>query len=296
MYDGVTLQNNYNIGNVPPVSYYQNGAGVFIRTAADIQERQAEFIMKGGTIRGNINDIQTPLACGGGVFIAGHGLFTMEGGAIMNNTARGSGGGFHVGGRGAFKKTGGVVYGKNAPAGLRNTALEGNAIIVTTPRTRGHAICVAADNPVFWFRNDTVMENDILTFTGTPHGTDTKFGIGENWDNSDKAFRRWLFTVVIPPVLVFGILVFLILRMVWKKQLEASLRVAGSAPEIDLDGYNLTEREKEICKLLLTKLNFKEIAAVLNLSKAGVKFHSQNLYRKLGIQSRTELFVKLGQQ
>ena len=37
--------------------------------------------------------IYTAFSYGGGVFIAGHGIFTMEGGVIMNNTVRSSGGG-----------------------------------------------------------------------------------------------------------------------------------------------------------------------------------------------------------
>jgi hypothetical protein len=168
MYEGVTIQNNKNIGEVPGNSHYQNGAGVFIRTVDDLFQRQAEFIMKGGIIQGNINDIFLPIACGGAVFISGHGIFTMEGGIIRNNTARSSGGGFHTGSRGSFYKTGGIIYGKNAPLGLRNTSLEGNDVIITFPKTYGHAVCVAATNLSFLFRNDTVGEDDHLSFTGSP--------------------------------------------------------------------------------------------------------------------------------
>jgi DNA-binding CsgD family transcriptional regulator len=55
---------------------------------------------------------------------------------------------------------------------------------------------------------------------------------------------------------------------------------------------NLTPREIEIYNLLLTNLSVKEIALKLNKSYSGVSFHIQNLYRKLGIQSRTELLTK----
>ena len=60
----------------------------------------------------------------------------------------------------------------------------------------------------------------------------------------------------------------------------------------DFDRYNLTPREKEIIKLLLTGKAPKEIAYNLNISYATVIFHTNNLYRKLGIQSRAELFAK----
>ncbi|MCL2231222.1 MAG: hypothetical protein FWC01_09025 [Treponema sp.] len=118
MYDNVTLQNNCNSGDGAHNSYYQLGGGVYIRTAGDLNERQSEFIMKGGTIRGNINKVQNYMACGGGLLIAGFGIFTMEGGAIMDNITQFNGGGVHSGGRGTFRKTGGTIYGAEAPQGL----------------------------------------------------------------------------------------------------------------------------------------------------------------------------------
>jgi DNA-binding CsgD family transcriptional regulator len=54
----------------------------------------------------------------------------------------------------------------------------------------------------------------------------------------------------------------------------------------------LTTREMEFFNLLLTDLSIKQIAEKTALTNAGVNFHIQNLYRKLGIQSRTELFAK----
>jgi DNA-binding CsgD family transcriptional regulator len=55
--------------------------------------------------------------------------------------------------------------------------------------------------------------------------------------------------------------------------------------------YGLTEREREITSLLLSAEPAKNIAKALGVSQSTVNFHSQNLYRKLGIQSRAELFI-----
>jgi len=60
MYDKVVLQNNHNKGSPRGTSIYKNGAGVFIRTAGD-SNRLAEFIMKGGVIRGNVNNLQNTM-------------------------------------------------------------------------------------------------------------------------------------------------------------------------------------------------------------------------------------------
>jgi DNA-binding CsgD family transcriptional regulator len=285
MYDNVTIQNNYNNGTPIGTSHYEHGSGVFIRTQEDKKDQQAEFIMKGGTIRGNINDIQTPLCCGGGVFIAGFAVFTMEGGVIMNNTARLTGGGFHTGGRGSFKKTGGIVYGSKAPAGYRNTAVNGTG----TPKTYGHAVCVASANPSFRYRNDTVTENDNLSFTGSGTGENYIFGEGDKWDNPDKALRRILLAVILP-VLAFGVCVFLILR---KRALQKLMKIARTAPEIVFENANLSDREMEVGKLLLTELSMKQIASVMKLAYTTVDYHAKNLYRKLDVQNRTELIVKM---
>ena len=294
MYDGVTLQNNYNRGTPERegMSFYQNGAGVFVRTEGDVQERQAEFIMKGGTIRGNFNDVTTYLAVGGGVLNMGFGIFTMEGGVIAGNTIHFQGAGFAIGSRSSFKKTGGIIYGKNAPAGLRNVSLKGNIAGAVWPKIHGHALSVTNTKPVFIFRDDTVWENDHLSYAGVARG-DGVFGEGEKWDNSDSAFRRWLFTVILI-TLVFGVgFYFVFTKIYLKKRLAHIMRVADTAPLVDLSGFNLTEREKEVCKLLLTDLSYKEIGSAVGIKKPTVNFHANNLYRKLGIQSRTELYVKL---
>jgi DNA-binding CsgD family transcriptional regulator len=69
-------------------------------------------------------------------------------------------------------------------------------------------------------------------------------------------------------------------------------RETAETPEIVFENVNLTDREKEIGKLLLTDRPLKEIAHILELSYSGANFHVQNLYAKLGVQNRTELLVK----
>ena len=58
------------------------------------------------------------------------------------------------------------------------------------------------------------------------------------------------------------------------------------------DSLNLTAREKEVFTMLLTGKAPKEIAHTLKISYDTVLFHQKNLYRKLGIQSRAELFSR----
>jgi len=55
---------------------------------------------------------------------------------------------------------------------------------------------------------------------------------------------------------------------------------------------DLTPREEEIFTMLLAGKAPKEIAHTLKISYYTVLFHQKNLYRKLGIQSRAELFAR----
>jgi len=55
---------------------------------------------------------------------------------------------------------------------------------------------------------------------------------------------------------------------------------------------NMTEREHEVFTMLLAGSAPKEIAYTLKISYDTVNFHIKNLYRKLDIQSRSELFAR----
>jgi len=298
MYDNVTLKNNCNSGDGAHNSYYQLGGGVYIRTAGDLNERQAEFIMKGGTIRGNINKVQNYMACGGGLLIAGFGIFTMEGGAIMDNTAQFNGGGVHSGGRGTFKKTGGIIYGSNAPQGFRNIALNGPAQR-KFPQIYGHAVSVTVSGPKYWFRDNTVIEDDNLSYSNRGAlraeiylGANDAFGKGEKWNTSGRVFWTMILIIILTVLAVF-IAASYIVRFYSNRRFQKIQREYEPV-KIDYEGLGFTPREREICELLLTEIPIKNIPVTLNVSKSTVNFHTRNLYRKLGIQSRTELFVKLG--
>ena len=58
-------------------------------------------------------------------------------------------------------------------------------------------------------------------------------------------------------------------------------------------GVSLHPREQEILELILVNEKRKEIAAKLTLSENTVKTYTRNLYRKLGVSSREELYALL---
>ncbi len=64
----------------------------------------------------------------------------------------------------------------------------------------------------------------------------------------------------------------------------------------ETEQLGLSPREKEIFILLLGDSQRKHIADTLKIGNGTVNFHINNLYRKLGIQSRIELFAKYGKK
>ena len=107
-------------------------------------------------------------------------------------------------------------------------------------------------------------------------------------------------------VLVLASLCFLFLPLIQKRLFEADWtdglflrdmkefhKSIAETEELNVKEHlNLTDREGEIFTMLLSGAAPKEIAYTLKISYDTVRFHQKNLYRKLGIQSRAELFAR----
>lgn len=60
------------------------------------------------------------------------------------------------------------------------------------------------------------------------------------------------------------------------------------------ENYDLTPRQKEVAALLLAAKTRRQIAGELGLSESTVKMHTSDLYKRLGINSKAELFKIFG--
>jgi len=69
---------------------------------------------------------------------------------------------------------------------------------------------------------------------------------------------------------------------------EAAEALIQAAMHKSSVGYDLTDREKEILKLMTEGLSNPEIADQLFVSRSTIKFHVSNILSKLGAESRTE--------
>lgn len=74
----------------------------------------------------------------------------------------------------------------------------------------------------------------------------------------------------------------------WGADISVTLPLDPPASPADVSGWNLAARELEVLQLLAAGQRNRSIAAALNISENTVKFHVRNLFRKLGVASRTE--------
>lgn len=87
--------------------------------------------------------------------------------------------------------------------------------------------------------------------------------------------------------------------MKWFKRMRSALRPAErevqEAVHVISDDdrlASLTPREREVFALLIQGKKQREIAALLGVQPTTASFHTQSLYRKLGIHDRAQLFIR----
>ena len=76
-------------------------------------------------------------------------------------------------------------------------------------------------------------------------------------------------------------------KMVFSSEVGAHL-LAPPQPAVD---FQLTDRELEVLVLLAEGLTNQQSAYRLSISQSTLKYHMNNIYRKLGVQTRSEALV-----
>ena len=69
---------------------------------------------------------------------------------------------------------------------------------------------------------------------------------------------------------------------------EAAQVLIETANQTPAPGFDLTEREREVLRLMIEGLNNTQIAGKLTVSPSTIKSHVSNILSKLGVASRTE--------
>lgn len=73
------------------------------------------------------------------------------------------------------------------------------------------------------------------------------------------------------------------------EQASTLLKGVGDAIDRQFDAWGLTPAEKEVASLLLKGLRHKEVADIRQTSERTVRQQSLSIYRKAGVEGRTEL-------
>ena len=73
---------------------------------------------------------------------------------------------------------------------------------------------------------------------------------------------------------------------------EATQILVNSVAQPQIEGEQLTERERDVLRCMVGGLNNNQISEKLVVSLGTVKFHVSNIFQKLGVDSRVEA-VKL---
>lgn len=76
-------------------------------------------------------------------------------------------------------------------------------------------------------------------------------------------------------------------KMVFSSEVGAQL-LSSPQPAVD---FRLTDRELEVLVLLAEGLTNQQSAAKLSISQSTLKFHMNNIFEKLGVQTRSEALV-----
>ena len=82
----------------------------------------------------------------------------------------------------------------------------------------------------------------------------------------------------------------------WAAQAEAELHAAGARRRREPDDSALTAQELRVAAAVQRGASNRDIAADLFLSPKTVEFHLRQIYRKLGVHSRTQLIVALAER
>ena len=86
------------------------------------------------------------------------------------------------------------------------------------------------------------------------------------------------------------------LHMIRSASTEEKSGEASKGKQQSLDGTNLTHREKQVVLLLLQGMTLRQVAPELGLTFSTISTYSKTIYKKLGINSRAELFLLFSHQ
>lgn len=107
----------------------------------------------------------------------------------------------------------------------------------------------------------------------------------------------WFIFLIALAVVVVATAAFIFFwRRVRARRYDAPLDVPSSAPLVivgDSDWQSLTEREKQVARLVVLGETNKQVAQDLGITAQTVGAHLKHIYQKMHLRSRTQLAARL---
>ena len=104
------------------------------------------------------------------------------------------------------------------------------------------------------------------------------------------------FALVLVLVLVGGVFLFLARRRAPGRRYDTLVELHRASAVMligDADWTSLTKREKQVARRVAAGESNKQVAQALGISPQTVSAHLKNIYKKMNVQSRTQLAVRL---
>ena len=136
------------------------------------------------------------------------------------------------------------------------------------------------------------IKKDIKIIILTSHSSE------EEVINSVKAGARAYCSKDINPEILSDIVLSVINGAIWFDSKIADIVIQALSDDKKLlntdvmDGYNLTDREKDVIEYICEGLTNSEISNILDVSINTVKVHVSSIIQKLGVEDRTQVVVK----
>ena len=136
------------------------------------------------------------------------------------------------------------------------------------------------------------IKKDIKVIILTSHSSE------EEVINSIKSGARAYCSKDINPEMLSDIVLSVIEGALWFDSKVADIVIEALSDDRKLlntdfmEGYNLTDREKDVIEYICEGLRNSEISSILDVSINTVKVHVSSIIQKLGVEDRTQVVVK----
>ncbi len=136
------------------------------------------------------------------------------------------------------------------------------------------------------------IKKDIKVIILTSHSSE------EEVINSIKSGARAYCSKDINPEMLSDIVLSVIEGALWFDSKVADIVIEALSDDRKLlntdfmEGYNLTDREKDVIEYICEGLTNSEISSILDVSINTVKVHVSSIIQKLGVEDRTQVVVK----